>query len=463
MSSLFALAASHSVPPLEGTAASAPGTEEAGGGAVGSERTALVEPAPTLKNPLPEPRRLFLNMGLLLAGFWMIYFHIGLAMEARGTLRNNMFFHSDIGRVIADMTRANASHARTNVHPLFVLLTQPVGAALTRLFHSPTQAALLFNSFIGGMTVALTCLLFRMGRVSLRRSLLGALLLGFSSSHLYFSSAPETFIFSCLGLILLFMGLTSSPRSWRYYLPVGVFSFGVLITNFAFVVITYAASVSWASWRRGARRVALLGVGVVGITVLLALTQKAIWPRSALFFLPELFAGESRFESDHSTLHKVKLREAGLLRYIFVYDFFAPKTYVNRATPFRPAVQMRARSLASLPSWGKVAAGLWLALLLAALWRTVTSQHWRQPLMLGLVLCVLYNFFLHTLYGDDLFLYSCNTCFCLIAWMIFGVSDWNTPRVATIIDLILLALLSAELVNNVRFVKAIALTRYGGA
>jgi hypothetical protein len=391
----------------------------------------------------------------------MIYFHLGLSMETHGTLRNNMFFHSDIGRVIHDITRADVSHGRTLVHPLFVLVTQPVGSGLNRLIGSPSRAALTLNSFMGGATVALTCLFFLLCRVSLRRSLLGALLLGFSASHLYFGSAPETFIFSCLGIILLVMGLAREPRRWRYFLAAGVFSMGILVTNLAFVLITYAAAVAQAGWWRGARRVALLTAGVVAVTMLLSYVQKAIWPTSALFFQPQLVAtSEKRFTPDYSTVSKVLQREGSLLRYVFVYDFFAPKTYVDRAIQTRAALQMHNRSLAYIPMWGKVATGLWLILLLGALWRTASSPSARRPLPIGLILCVLYNLFLHTLYGDDLFLYSCNSCFCLVAWMVLSVSDWKTPCLATIIDWTLSVLVAFEAVNNVFFAKALAEMRY---
>ena len=422
---------------------------------------AYFHPAAFLRNPLPEPWRTLFVLALLLFGFWMLYFHIGMSMEARGNLRNNLFFHSDIGRVINDMTRAHTTHWRTLVHPLFVLLTHPIGASLAALGGSPARAAVAFNSCIGGVSVAGTCLFFLACRLSLRRSLLGALLLGFSSSHLYFGSAPETFIFSCLSLILLAMGLAAPARGWRYFLPVGVFSFGVLVTNLAFVVITYAAAVPWSPWWKGARRVVLLGAGVVAASVLLAYAQKAIWPGSALFFQRQVvFESERRFTPDLSTFGKVLEREGALLRYVFVYDFFAPQTYLDKSPDQRAGLQIHARSLSYLPLPGKLATGLWLALGLGAVWRMATSRAARSPLLIGLVLCLLYNLFLHTLYGDDLFLYSCNSCFSLVAWVVVCVSAWKTPRFTNLIDWTLLVLVSAEVMSNVRFAQALALARF---
>ena len=371
-----------------------------------------------------------------------------------------MFFHSDIARVVVDMTLPEAKHLRTNVHPLFVLFTNPIGTGLRVLLRSRTQAALLFNSCIGGLTVALACLFLRRCGVSLRRSLLGALFLGFSASHLYFGSAPETFIFSCLGIILLFMGLIEPPRGWRYFLPVGVYNFGILITNLAFVVMAYAASVSWASWKKVARQVALLAIAVVAICGGLALVQRAIWPTSVLFFQPKELVGEKRFEPRFNTFAKVVARESLLVRQIFVFDFFAPTTFVHKPNTPRQGVLMHSDSLADVPSWGKVALALWLALLATALIQAVQSRFIKRPMMVALVLFVLYDFFLHTLYGDNLFLYSCNSCFCLVAWTVLGLSERRTPRFALAVDVGLLALVGAEVMNNLLFMKMLTLTRY---
>lgn len=394
----------------------------------------------------------------LLGGFWYLYFHIGMAMYGNDTLRNNMFFHSDIARVIGDMTHPTGSHARTNVHPLFVLIAQPIGLGLTYLLKSPSIAAVLFNSFVGGLCVALSFLFFRISGVSLRRSLLGALLLGTSASHLYFGSAPETFMFSCLSIILLFFCIARKPADWRYFFPAGLFSFGILITNLAMVAITFGVStLRRARWIESIWRTGLLTVCIVVVTAGLALVQRQIWPGSLLFFLPTSLVGESRFQPDHRTITKVVHRDAALLRYVLVFDFFAPKTYI--ASPeSKPAIQIYTKTLKYLPRAGKNAAALWGVFLLAGVWLTFTHRLYRSPVILGLMLCILYNLVLHTLYGDDLFLYSCNTCFTLVAWVVLSLSTVNSQRVALLADFGLLVVVVAEIVNNVSFAETLATT-----
>jgi hypothetical protein len=397
----------------------------------------------------------------LLLVFWAVYFRIGMAMEHRGTLRNNMFFHSDIGRVIGDIARANAPHDRTSVHPLFVLLTHPFGAGLNAFIKSPPVAAATLNSFAGGLSVALACLFFRIAGVSLRRAVLGALFLGLSASHLYFGSAPETYIFSLISIILLFLGVRLKPGDWRYFLPAGIVSFGVLITNGAMAVITYGVSLApTMGWIRRLSLAAVLGLGILLVSAALALVQKQIWPKSDLFFRPAALEREKGFESDRRTWQLVAQREALLLRYVLIFDFIAPETYLNNEKPTRPALQISTKSLNALPAWGRVAAGIWSGLMLCGVWLTAKYRLYRRAVVLGLLLCILDNLFLHTLYGDDMFLYSCNTCFTVLAWALLCLSEVKNRRLVILIDSLLLLLVVVEAINNMNFANALVNMRH---
>jgi hypothetical protein len=161
----------------------------------------------------------------------------------------------------------------------------------------------------------------------------------------------------------------------------------------------------------------------------------------------------------HHNLEELVQRDAALLRYVFVYDFFAPKTYVAREPGKRPALQIRSKSLSYLTAGGKVAAGLWFAALAAALWMTIRRRLVARPIILGLLLCTLWSLVLHTLYGDDLFLYSCNTVFSVLAWIILCLSEWKKPRAEVLIDGALALLVVLAAINNFFFAKALVSMR----
>lgn len=413
-------------------------------------------PAPAQGTGRRDRTALVLAGALLFVVFWALYSQIGREMASHNALRNNVFFHSDIHRVIIDMAVRNAEHLRTNVHPLFVLFTHPLGVGLSNLLGSPYRAALLFNSLVGGLTVSVAFFFFWQAGVSLRRSFLGALLLGLSASHLYFGSAPETFIFSCLSIQLLLLCLVRRPGDPRWFLPAGIFSFGVLITNLAFVLATYASSMLGV-WSFGhiLRRTLVLAAGVVLIAASLTFVQRAMCPASPFFFVPANLAGESRFTPKDRTLTGTVVREQKLLRHVFVFDLFAPKVFIHKYGTARQALQMPGKSLALLSKTGKGAAMLWVSLLLAALWIATWRGLVKRPLFIGLIVCLVYNFVLHSAYGDDLFLYSCNSTFALLALVLCALSEIRNPRWVMALDLLLALLVIAEGANNFRFFKAL--------
>ena len=51
--------------------------------------------------------------------------------------RADLALGADVPRVIADLTRFEANHYRTKVHPLFVILLNPPGALLKELLGAP--------------------------------------------------------------------------------------------------------------------------------------------------------------------------------------------------------------------------------------------------------------------------------------------------------------------------------------
>ena len=135
-----------------------------------------------------------------------LYFGIGQALApGRMFERPDLALGTDVPRVIADLTRFEANHYRTKVHPLFVILLNPLGLALKELLGAPRPAALLLNAGAGALGVALFHLLLRRLGVAWIRAILWTALFALSSSQLFFGSIPETYAFSGASLLLLFV------------------------------------------------------------------------------------------------------------------------------------------------------------------------------------------------------------------------------------------------------------------
>jgi cellulose synthase/poly-beta-1,6-N-acetylglucosamine synthase-like glycosyltransferase len=182
----------------------------------------------------------------------------------------------------------------------------------------------------------------------------------------------------------------------------------------------------------------------------LAYWQLHIWPTTRPFYKLDTYAYETRFMEPLSTVGAVARRELLLSRHLFAYDWFAPT--VRWAAPRK--VVMQTESLGSLETWGRAALVLWSALLLLSVYLLFRYRLYRRTAPLGLLLCLLFNIALHTKYGDDLFLYSCNTCFLILALVALCTMELRlTLRRALAFDLALLLLLSCEILNNQVFVR----------
>ena len=394
---------------------------------------------------------LFVALGV---AFWALYLGIGYQFVARGLIKNDRFFHSDLARVVLDLCRPSALHQRTNVHPLFVLLLLPIGSQLAALTGSVDLAGVLLVSFAGGACVTASGFFLLRAGVSLRRALICSLLLGSSASHLFFGSLPDSFIFSALSIILLYWAAALRRPSWKVFIPAGILSFGILITNLAFAAITFGSTLLPSKSAITALRRWLLYLAVIVIlSAALAEVQQHFWSRSALFFAPHTYAGESRFFNAPTSVRRIALREDRLFTHVFGLDWFGSAL---ATIPKRDGTMtIRIEKDLQWPWRGSATVGvcLWVCLLIVALASFVRHRLYAQPLSAALAAGVLSQLALHTLYGDDLFLYGCNTCFPLIAWLAMCMSPLAHLRRITLgIDAALFITLALEIANNCQFV-----------
>lgn len=208
--------------------------------------------------------------------------------------RCDFFFGADSIRVYGDLTQVQGGHYRIKVHPLLLLLLQPVYHLFAGIVHHPRTTVALMGAAAG---TALAYCVYRTARVLLSDIRLARLLtavLACSFSHMLFSAVPETFIFAGMFLALFWWFVIAMLRSPSFsfgrrenllLLFFGVASFGVTLTNFMQYGIGLALLV-WAKemrWRDRARRFAGLAGGSLLLSAALALFQQAVWKNAPFF------------------------------------------------------------------------------------------------------------------------------------------------------------------------------------
>ncbi len=411
-------------------------------------------------NLTPAPRRSPLVPALGL-GFFALYLGWGLAFHFQSP---RLFFYldevfdADIPSRIIDLTRVQGPHPRSQYHPLFVLLLNPLGFGLRALLRSGLGvegsgrvAAIALCSAAGGVAVALFArLLLGLGLPPLRAAL-WTLVFGLSASQLVFASLPESWAFSGLALVALFT-LGVRPRPPRDGLVLaGIAAFGMAVTNLG------AAALVRARWLLAERRPRAIVVGlarylslVLLLTALLATLQAVVYPGTTPFYRPEILARDDRlsFALPRTPWAFVE-RLPEVAAHLLFFDLVAPRLLVTETGTPRTIVDFPEASPAAFRATGAVHAVLWSALLLLAVSGLART---RDPLIIALALWLASQAALHMIFGTSLFLYSCQWTFAVVALTAVGTERLGPRRS---LDAALLALVALQAVTNTAFLLEI--------
>lgn len=362
-------------------------------------------------------RRELLLDAAVLSLFLALYLAIGLAFSpGRIFGRADLAFGADVPRVIADLTRFDANHYRTKVHPIFVVLLNPVGLALKEVIGFPRVAAILMNSAFGALAVALFGRLLRAIGVRGAPALLWTALFGLSASQLFFGSIPESYAFSGASLLVLFVLFAGGATAGVRFLAVSVFSFGVMVTNLAVALLLRALALDWKGDARGAgRRLARYAAAVVLIAGLLSGVQEWYYPRARVFFGAASFQEERSYLFLPRSAGDAAARAVVLLANVALFNLAAPELDVQKAEHRYPVTSFGAPSPAALRPSGLLYGVLWLGGLGVAVARIAGRRLHREPPVAALLVCLALNLTLHLVYGETLFLYSCHWTFAVLA------------------------------------------------
>lgn len=350
---------------------------------------------------------------LFFAASFAVYFGVGQALApSRMFGRADLALGTDVPRVIADLTRFEANHYRTRVHPLFVILLNPLGLLLKELLGAPRLAAMLMNAGFGALGVALFHVLLRRFGVAGARGVLWTALFAVSSSQLFFGSVPETYAFSGASVLLLFVLFARSRATGWPFVAASVLSFGMNVTNLAVAVWlrARASDLSRGVWPLVPRLLRYLAA-VVGLTAALGMLQALWYPHAKLFFGPSALQEETQYAFLPGSASAIGRRLAELAANSLLFNLAAPRLSVEKAGQRYPVTGFAPDALRPT---GAAHAILWGALLATGGTWAVRRRLHRQPPIQALLGCLAFQLALHFFYGEALFLYSCHFTFCVI-------------------------------------------------
>jgi hypothetical protein len=393
--------------------------------------------------------------GILLALlFFCAYFYIGLKLNPTGMDTVDNFLDADnsswMQRIAAP---GGGSLEMRGPHPFAYLIFRPFGVVLAFFTQNFSLSAIFLNTWAGALCVFLTWFYFKRQTQNSVYALLIAGLLGLSTSHFFFGSVVETYIFSALFLILFFVLLQKNETSLGYLVLISLITFGVTLTNYVQTFIGF-----FISRPRIKDMVQFTGL-TLSLGIIFSLVQAALYPSSKIFFLPSdaQAEGEFTFSIFQEPSWRVMGRILLLVRTFFLYTMVAPEPYVftvevggtfPRFNFFKIAPETF--SYSSYNGLGNLLIILWTILLFVAgiLFVIELFRTHKVDIRVGLALCILFNFILHLYYGYEPFLYSPDWAYALIFFVALSFAPFAGNK---ILQLSLFVFLLGLALNQIQF------------
>jgi len=404
---------------------------------------------------------------LVFMTFFSLYYITSGKLARSGAFNEfDTLFEIDPPRVIEDMAVFGGNHARTIVHPLYVLMINPVGMLINFFTRDIVLTARIINSALGACGVVLGFLFFLQFGIELLDALLLSLFFGMTTSHFFLSSIPDTASLAICSLIATYFVFIRSYQTnkmvYHWWFLAGLFTLAVTTTNLAQTVICFLAG-ELIIYRKKYLPTLLDCVKFIVLVLLvaagLACIQKMVYPSSIHFLSFGDYDNELNYASP--VIFQIpRLVVVHQIKNFLMANVIAPNPlFFSIYGRDNPMLTFGTSHDFNLLGW--VAIVMWWGLMLYALWQIFQKRdHLNFFLVLGA--CLLFNFVLHAFYGVtenriELFLYTGNLTFLILIPITYIIKTQKK----LISRFLLVGLFITMAINNI-YVMNMIINRYNG-
>jgi hypothetical protein len=289
---------------------------------------------------------------------------------------------------------------RTSKHPLFPLLAYPPVKAVRLLGIDRVTSVRVVIALVGAACIALLYYLLRLLGCRRFDATLFSLVSAVSASSMFWFVVPETYPFGSLSILLaLTLVALGDFRSIApvWYVIVSALTLSFTITNWLVGLLTTFV-------RFHLRKVVVISVAAFCLVLLLWGVQKVIFPGAEFLFL---FPTAENREAEFVLLSERAGGPRKIVNTIVFHSMVMPAIEeTEHPDPNKGAlmsVQLSAPGSAGF--LGKVAVGMWLALLVSGLWGFLVLGR-QHRFRIVLTLTFFGGLAIHLFYGVETFLYT---------------------------------------------------------
>lgn len=401
------------------------------------------------------------NIIVLILILFALYFTMGFIFTYYLDTTNAMslYFGADTNRVIIDLTIRSASHYRTTVHPLFVILFQPLIYLMSKIFQNKIICIILVQSIFSALSVTMTNILLKKITSNKIVSNLLTIIMALSFSQLMFSATIETYTFAQLFLVCLIFytfirqGEQLTKKDYIILIILGVLSVGITITNYLvylFVILFICIFQDKKNNKEKIIDIILLSSIPALIAIALSEVQSVIFPDSRLFFKENLIAVLHRNSPEAAYIQSITMESIiNQIRVVFGYTFFTPKI-VQTTIETYPAI-----IFGKFYFFQKIIILLTiiciLVLSITFVKRNIKKTKENLFLILLIILWIL-NFSIHCIYGNlEGFLYTLHYQFLFFLIIGYLLKDISKKYIKFFIIFAIIFLLTQLIFNTIGF------------
>ncbi len=377
---------------------------------------------------------------ILFTIFLIFYVIIGVQVLCNHNLTSptELIFNTDTIRVMNDISSISGYHARLSVHPLLVILTQPIYFLLNGIIHNKLITIVIMSSIVSALSVTIIFKIFQVFSKSTKLSIVLAACYGIAFTCMIFTANSEVYNYATLFLLLLWYFIIMKVKDgWKkksdfiILMALGISSLGFTITNYFIFLI--ACLVLLLSKTVKLKKLLLANIAIILLLVGLSFFQKCIWRNTPLItaFFNRTVKVEQTYTNYNINIQSVK----NVIKDDIYNPIVSSDVEVKQNNRGWQQVVFKSMSIEN-----KI---IITAFLITILIFTLKNFRKNLAINIGIVLSILFNFVLHLLYGNsECFLYSMH--FTYLIFILCGINclseEGNKPKkyIATVIGLLLL-------------------------
>ncbi|MDD3341510.1 MAG: HAD-IB family phosphatase [Bacilli bacterium] len=302
----------------------------------------------------------------------------------------DVLFNADSPRVIGDMSDVFANHYRIKVHPLFVLITQPLVLLISGLTIDKTIAIIVLLSIVTATSVTL---LYKFASLFVKEDKIKlpmVFLFGFTFSNMVFTAGIELYNIAALFLLALWYHIAKMMKKEKVekkdlYLLIGfgILTASITITNY--VIFLIGSFILWMSKKVSFKKLFLINLVTVLLVIGLSFFQNMVWQNTPVITdFKENYTEEDSYIEKSISMRQIK----NVIKGDYIHALVASPLYLEKDQ----FIDFSKTSILSIT----LVALFYTVVLGFVIWQ-YKKHSW---LTVGLLLSLLFNTALHIIYGN---------------------------------------------------------------